>query len=104
MTEVLEFIVSWWGLLALVIIFALKLIFDYEATLKRIRELIYLAEEHAKKEALKTGKEKFEWVKSEGYKYLPATLKLFVSQELFGVLVQSVFDRLVQWAEQQELR
>ena len=100
---ILEFVISWWGLIALVVIFALKLIFDYEATLKRIRELIFLAEEHARKEALKTGQEKFEWVKEQGYQYLPATLKLFLSKELFGLLVQAVFDKLIGWAESKNL-
>lgn len=103
MSEVLDFVISWWGLLALVVIFVLKLIFDYSATTRRIRELIFLAEEHARKQVLNTGAEKFEWVKTHGYEYLPPALKLFLSQELFGLLVQAIFDKLTEWAAGKDL-
>jgi hypothetical protein len=103
MTEVLTFLASWWGLIALIGIFALKLIFDYENTVKMIRGLIFLAEEKARKEVLKTGDEKFQWVVANGYQYLPATLKLFLSEELFAILVQHIFNRIKEWAEAKQL-
>lgn len=103
MTELLSFLASWWGLVALVVIFTLKLVFDYDNTVKMIRGLIFLAEEKAKNEVLKTGEEKFQWVVANGYQYLPATLKLFLSEELFAKLVQHIFNRIKEWAEAEQL-
>ncbi len=102
-SDILDFVVSWWGLLALVVIFFLKLIFDYSATTIRIRELIFLAEEHARKQVLNTSAEKFEWVKINGYKYLPPVLKIFLSEYLFALLIQEIFDKLTEWAADKKL-
>ena len=103
MTEVLNFLFSWWGLIALLAIFVLKLIFDYDGTVKMVRGLIFLAEEKARQEVLKTGEEKFQWVVANGYQYLSATLKLFLSEELFAKLVQHIFNRIKEWAEAKQL-
>jgi len=103
MAEFFDFVLSYWGLIGLALIFVLKAIFDWEATKKRIRDLIFLAEELAQKKILETGKEKFEWVKNNGYAYLPKWLKLVISEELFEKIVQNIFDRIKEWAKGEDL-
>ena len=99
----MNFVSDWWGLILLLLIFLLKLFFDYENTVKQIRQLIFLAEEKARKEVLKTGEEEFEWVVENGYHYLPLTMKFFISEELFAKLVQYIFDQIKSWAVNRQL-
>ncbi len=102
--NLLEFLVSWWGLIIVFFFFIAYGIHDYEATKKTIVGLIFIAEERAREKALETGEQKFNWVVFNGYKYLPGWLRLFMSEELFKVLVQNIFDKLVIWAENQNFR
>ncbi len=103
MFEWLAEIQAWWGLIGLLVIFSIKAVLDWEGTVKRIRELIFLAEELARKQVLKTGKEKFEWVKNNGYSYLPSWLRLFISEALYAKIVQEIFDKIKEWAENDDL-
>lgn len=103
MTEVLEFAAQWWGLIGVVLIIALKFIFDRKNMVEKTVELIYLAEEKAKQCVLNTGEEKFQWVVENGYQYLPATVKLFISKALYAVIVQEIFDRIKEWAKEKDL-
>ncbi len=103
MSAILEFIVNWWGLIGFAIIVVLKFVYDRKNMVEKIVELIFLAEEKAKKHVLKTGEEKFQWVIENGYQYLPTALKPFISREFYAVIVQAVFDRIVKWAKDEDL-
>ena len=100
----LEFVMSWWGLIALAVIFLIKLLVDYEVTVKMIRDLIFTAEEHARHEAIKTAEEKFAWVVEHGYYFMPKVLRAFISKELFAKLVQAIFDGIMDWTKEKHLR
>ncbi|UNC91708.1 hypothetical protein [Candidatus Contubernalis alkaliaceticus] len=104
MNTVLIFAQQWWGLLLLTMVLVGYLFYDYEAAKKKIAVLIFVAEEQAREKCLRSGQEKFEWVVKNGYNYLPIWLKLIISEEAFKVLVQSIFDNMVKWAENQRLR
>lgn len=98
-----DLIFSWWGLLVAGVIGVLYLIFDWQDAKARIRGLIFVAEEQARQFALATGKEKMAWVVVHGYPYMPAWLKLVISETAFQGIVQYVFDKLVTWAELNKL-
>lgn len=104
LTILLSFIAQWWGLILILFLFGAYAIYDYEAAKKKIVGLIFIAEERAREKALETGKQKFDWVVFNGYRYLPVWLRLVMSEELFAKLVQSIFDGIVQWAEKQKIR
>jgi len=103
MEVILEFLGSWWGVIGILILFGIELYFEREVAVKRIRDLIFLAEEKGRKGVLKTGEEKFEWVLENGYGYLPPVMKQFISKALFATFVQSVFDRIMEWAQSKSL-
>lgn len=104
LTEALQFLSNWWGLLFVLVVIVVMAVFRRQ-TLKRIAiRLIFVAEERSRQYALRTGKEKFEWVVENGYGLIPPWLKLFVTKEMFSVIVQTVFDNIVAWAEKQEVR
>ena len=94
----LDFVLSWWGIIGIVILFLVELYFEREVAVKRIRDLIFLAEEKGRKGVLKTGEQKFDWVLENGYDLLPPVLHLFLSRVLFAALVQAVFDKIMDWA------
>lgn len=94
-----DFIFSWWGLLVTAVIVVLYLVCDWQGAKARIRSLIFVAEEQARQFALATGKEKMAWVIANGYPFMPAWLKLVISETAFRGIVQYVFDKLVTWAE-----
>lgn len=101
----LEFLSSWWGILGAVIILVLTyFIYGFETAKSHVVKLIFIAEEQAREKCLETGRQKFDWVLENGYLYLPNPLKLFITKELFAAIVQSIFDKIVDWAESQELR
>jgi hypothetical protein len=100
---VLEFLQQWWGLIAVALFVIASAIFNWQHFKKKLIELIFIAEETARERALKTGKEKFEWVASNGYKYVPYWAKIFVTEEVFRALIQKVFDNIFAWAKKQEL-
>jgi hypothetical protein len=104
MTEALNFLASWWGLIGFVIVLIIGLLFYRKQTLEWIKGLIFVAEEKARRGLLKTGAEKKQWVIDNGYPYLPAVVKPFISKEAFGLIVQFTFDQLIKWAEQHQLR
>ena len=96
--QIFDFLFSWWGLLALFIILIIELLIEGTIMGKRVRDLIFLAEELSRRQVLKTGQEKFEWVKANGYQYLPPILKTILSEHLFGLIVQAIFDKIMEWA------
>jgi hypothetical protein len=101
----LDFLSQWWGILGVVVLMVIAyFIYGFEVVKGHIVKLIFIAESEARKKCLETGKQKFEWVLETGYTYLPAALKLFISKELFALIVQGIFDKIVDWAEAQELR
>jgi hypothetical protein len=99
----LEFVQNWWGIIVAVIAAILFAIFDWQRFKKRVLELIFYIEEQARKKAIATGREKFEWVAENGYQYVPAWAKLFVSEAAFRLIIQKVFDSVFKWAEAQKL-
>lgn len=99
----LQFIQSWWGIIVAVIALVVLAIFDWQRFKKRVLQLIFFIEEQARKKAIETGKEKFEWVAEHGYQYVPGWAKLFVSEAAFRLIVQKVFDSVFKWAEAQNL-
>jgi len=99
----IDFLLQYWGIIAAVLLIGLELILEREAAVKRIRDLIFMAEEKARKGVLKTGEDKFEWVVENGYKYLPPVLKVILTEEAFRLLVQTIFDGIMSWAEDKEL-
>ena len=101
---ILEFLLSWWGLITVAALVGVYLVCDYESTKDKIVKLIFVAEERAREKALETGQEKFEWVVFHGYQYVPAWLRVFLSEDAFRKLVQDIFDGIVDWAEAQQVR
>lgn len=104
----LEYLTEYWGLLYWIVGLVLALLgveylLELDWVKKKAVELIFIAEEHGRKGALETGKEKFEWVKKEGYRYLPPFMKIILSEEAYGILVQTIFDRLKKWAKDKGL-
>ena len=99
----LEIVSQYWGIIVAVLGLIGFAIYDYEKFKSRVVSLIFIAEEKSRELCLETGQKKFEWVVQNGYKYLPAVLKLVLSEELFKALVQHIFDKVVKWAEKQEL-
>jgi len=104
MHEVLAFVREYFGLIGIAVLFGIKLAVDYNRARDKIKSLIFVAEERARDLLLTTGEKKFNWVCVNGYQYLPAWLRLVMSQAMFCDLVQKVFDTMVNWAEAQELR
>ncbi len=104
MNTIVVFAQQWWGLLLLAMALVGYLLYDYEAAKKKIAVLIFIAEERARQKTLVSGKQKFEWVVQNGYRYLPVWLRMILSEEAFRTLVQSIFDNMVKWAEKQQLR
>ncbi len=101
----LEILTQWWGIIGVVVMLVIcYFVYGLEATKGHVKDLIFLAEKKAREKCLETGKEKFEWVVEHGYSYLPSGLKLFISKDLFAAIVQAVFDKMVDWAEAQELK
>jgi hypothetical protein len=104
METVTTFLTNWWGLVGVAVALVVGLIFYRKATIEMIKTLIFVAEEKARHGILTTGAEKKAWVIENGYQYLPAAVKTFISKQMFGILVQYVFDQLVKWAEKNQLR
>ena len=101
----LDFLGQWWGILGVLVILVITyFVYGFEVAKGHVVKLIFIAEEKAREKCLETGRQKFEWVVENGYTYLPTALKLFITKELFAAIVQSVFDKVVDWAESQELR
>jgi hypothetical protein len=98
-----EFLTSWWGLLVVLLFVAIKAAMDYQGTKDRIKVLIWQAEEQARLQAIKGGREKLAWVVNNGYQYLPAWLRLVLSEMAFQALVQSVFDSMEKWVTERGL-
>ncbi len=101
---ILEHALSWWGILAIVLAAGGYAVYDYEAFRAKVVNLIFIAEEKAREKCLETGRDKMDWVIQNGYPYLPAWLKLFISDSAFRVLIQAIFDGLVDWAEKNKHR
>jgi len=104
MNTFLKLVSDYWGLIIVATAMMGYLVYDYEATKKKIASLIFIAEERSRELALHTGQQKFNWVVQNGYKFLPAWLKFFITEEAFKILVQNIFDSIVKWAEAQKLR
>jgi len=103
MQVILDFLMNYWGIIGVVVLFGIELYREREVAVKRIRDLMFLAEEKGRKHILKTGEEKFNWVLDNGYAYMPPILKTFVSKDLFAALVQSVYDQIMKWADEHAL-
>lgn len=101
--QIVDFVFSFWGLIGFVALFILEFIRERQVAIQRVKDLIFLAEEKAQKDVLKTGKQKLDWVVEQGYDYLPPLVKLFISVEAYKFLVQSVFDRIKIWASNRGL-
>ncbi len=101
----MEFLTQWWGIIGVVVLLVITyFVYGFEVAKGHVVKLIFVAEEKAREKCLVTGREKFDWVVHNGYPYLPNALKIFITKELFAAIVQSVFDKMVGWAEGQELR
>ena len=108
MTEVIGSIISfigqWWGIIfwviaAILALFGVEVFVERGILQKRVRDLIFLAEKEAREAALITGEQKFQWVIENGYKLLPPVLNKFISEDMFKVIVQAIYDRIKAWAE-----
>lgn len=114
MEGILAFMSAWWGLLTILVFLGIFAVFYWDKFKEYALRFILLAEERARKKCLETGQEKFEWVIKNGLLYMPAKLRIFIAffatvmgttqEELFGRIVQWVFDKVFTWAEAQELR
>lgn len=98
-----DFLMQYWGIIVAALLIGLELIIEREAAVKRIRDLIFMAEEKARKGVLRTGEDKFEWVVDNGYKYLPPVLKVVLTEKAFRLLVQTIFDGIMDWASDKGL-
>ena len=85
---------NWWGIIVVV---ALILLFFVFVDRKIAKELAWEFAQEVEKNARRYGLEfvwqKKSWVKS-WYPFLPPTVKLFVSQKLWDVFVEAIYDQL----------
>ena len=113
MDNLMVFVSDWWGLIAVGLFFVAWGFWNFEQAKDYVTRLIFMAEEKARKKALETGQERFEWVVDHGLMYMPAKLKLALAflatvlgttkQELFRKFVQYVFDTAMNWIKAREL-
>ena len=97
----LAFLQEWWGLLTVALLGGVSwALLGWSGLKSRLRSLIFMAEGRARDFALKTGKDKMDWVVGNGYSYLPTPLKLFLTEAAFRKVAQYVFNKLVRWAEE----
>lgn len=100
---ILGYLKEYWGIIAVVIMFGGFYIVDPKKSIEiakdKAKDLIIEAKVKSEEYALATGKDKFAWVSENGYKMLPVSVKLFISKSLFEIIIQYVFDNVIDWAK-----
>lgn len=98
-----EIIANYWGIGVAVVIGGGWAVTHKKAALaftkSKIKTLMLAAEKGAEDFVLENGPAKLEWVVEKGYVVLPPLVKLFVSKDLFRILVQSLFDEAKEYIE-----
>lgn len=87
---------------ALLVLFGgLAIYYNTNAKLnKKVDEYIDKAEVKYN-DATKAGGEKFEWVVTKLYGFVPAIMKPFITRDMVGAIVQGAFDSIESYGKQQ---
>jgi len=94
MEAIIDFIFNYWGLSAVVVIATIKAISDYQGFKENLKSLVVVIEEKARDYSIEHGEEKFLWVKTHGYDYIPNWLKLVLTEKMYEKLIQSIYEEL----------
>ena len=97
----MEAVLNILAVVLLALLGGLALWFKGSGTLRGLAaELILEAEEYYK-DVTKAGGEKFEWVVSSLYQYLPAVIRPFIPRTVVETIVQTTFNAVEQYAKLQ---
>ncbi|MCR8641573.1 hypothetical protein NV379_02785 [Paenibacillus sp. N1-5-1-14] len=103
----MEIIEQYWGLIIAVVgaivYAATHRQASYSYVKKKLYELMLSAEKYAEELVLKTGKDKMDWVITNGYDNLPSYVRLVISKDLFQKLAQELFDKAILIAEKHKI-
>lgn len=96
MESVINFVVEYWGIIAVVLGGGAWVLGNKKIAIafagNKIKSLMLAAEKGAESLVLENGSAKMDWVVEKGYALLPPVFKLLISKEIFRILVQSIFD------------
>lgn len=92
MQTIINLLLAYWGVIAIVIVFGVYAIFNWQNAKKIILGLMLQLEREAETLALSTGDAKFQFVVDKGYQLLPQGARVFITPAMFTSLAQSLYD------------
>lgn len=97
-----DFLVEYRVMIAAICAVTLYALFAWNDFKAQCYALMLQAKRYAKDEILKSGDEQVEWVVKKAYQYLPASITIFMSENMMRKIVRYLYSKLKDYVDDGE--